>query len=144
MMQQEFEKLAGYEVSTSDYHDIIEPMYMAVNLSKQEFVKVIDKKRFALKTKSQIISEMKKLAQGLMETCDHYTDFDAQKKLEDLLDELTARFYAGAYTFIQTATTSPNYRGCSFPEFITICYGSKYHESVHEQIRLTTPWYKKA
>ena len=58
MMQQEFEKLAGYEVSTSDYHDIIEPMYMAVNLSKQEFVKVVDKKRFALKTKSQIISEI--------------------------------------------------------------------------------------
>lgn len=144
MMQQEFEKLAGYEVSTSDYNNIIEPMYMAVNMSKQEFVKVIDKKRFALKTKSQLISEMKKLAKTLMETCDHYTDFEAQKKLHELLKELTDRFYAGAYTFIQTATTSPNQRGCSFPEYINIYYGKQYHETLYEQIRLTTPWYKAA
>lgn len=144
MMQQEFEQLAGYEVSASDYYDIIEPMYMAVNMSKQEFVKVIDKKRFALKTKSQIISEMKKLAKNLMETCDHYTDFETQKKLDDLLKELTERFYYGANTFIQTATTCPNGRGCSFPEYISIYYGKQYHETLYEQIRLTTPWYEVA
>ncbi len=142
MMQQEFENLAGYEVSTRDYHDIIEPMYMAVNLSKQEFVKVIDKKRFALKTKSQIITEMKKLAKNLMETCEHYTDFETKEKLNELLKELTERFYTGAYTFIETATTCPNGRGCSFPEYINIYYGKQYHETLHEQIRLTTPWYK--
>lgn len=49
MMKFEFEELAGYEVSNEDYNNIIEPMYMAVNLSKQEFVKVIDRKRFEVK-----------------------------------------------------------------------------------------------
>lgn len=48
MMKHEFEALAGYEVSTADYDKIIEPMYMATTLSKEEFVKVIDKKRFAI------------------------------------------------------------------------------------------------
>lgn len=142
MMQHEFEALAGYEVTSDDYENIIEPMYMAVNLSKQEFVKIIDKKRFALKTKKQIIAEMKKLAKNLMETCDHYTDFETKEKLNELLAELTERFYTGAYTFIQTATTSPNNRGCSFPEYISIYYGERYHETLSEKIRLTTPWYK--
>lgn len=50
MTKSEFEKLAGYEVSNSDYVEVIEPMYMATNLSKEEFIEVIDKKRFALKT----------------------------------------------------------------------------------------------
>lgn len=46
MMKHEFETLAGYEVSREDYDNIIEPMYMATNLSKQDFVKTISKKRF--------------------------------------------------------------------------------------------------
>ena len=44
MMKHEFEKLAGYEVSYEDYTKIIEPMYMATDLSKAEFVKCIDRK----------------------------------------------------------------------------------------------------
>lgn len=49
MMQIEFERLAGYEVSEEDYRTIIEPMYMATNLDKSEFIKVIDRKRFEIK-----------------------------------------------------------------------------------------------
>ena len=49
MMKVEFEQLAGYEVSMEDYSNIIEPMYMATNLSKQEFVQVVDRKRFEVK-----------------------------------------------------------------------------------------------
>ena len=49
MMKQEFEKLAGYEVSVEDYNKVIEPMYMATDLDKESFVKVIDRKRFELK-----------------------------------------------------------------------------------------------
>ena len=49
MMKHEFEAIAGYEVSTEDYEKIIEPMYMATNLSKKEFVQTISKKRFAVK-----------------------------------------------------------------------------------------------
>lgn len=51
MMKREFEEIAGYEVSNEDYYEIIEPMYMALNLSKSEFVKCMDKKRFAQKPK---------------------------------------------------------------------------------------------
>ena len=46
MMKHEFEQIAGYEVSWEDYNNIIEPMYMATNLSKEEFVKTLSKKRF--------------------------------------------------------------------------------------------------
>ena len=49
MMKQEFEALAGYEVSTEDYNNIIEPMYMATNLTKAEFVKTINRKAFEKK-----------------------------------------------------------------------------------------------
>lgn len=48
MMKHEFEQIAGYEVSWEDYNNIIEPMYMATNLSKEEFVKTLSKKRFAV------------------------------------------------------------------------------------------------
>ena len=58
MMKHEFEALAGYEVSVSDYDNIIEPMYMATQLSKEEFVKVISKERFALKSREELIQEI--------------------------------------------------------------------------------------
>ena len=115
MMWEEFEKLAGYEVTYDDYTKIIEPMYMATNLSKTEFIQCIDKKRFALKTKEQIVREMRKIAAHLYETCEHYTGFDAQHRLEDLLDEYTKRFAISKYTYIKTETMFPNNRGCSFP-----------------------------
>ena len=53
MMKHEFEEIAGYEVSREDYDNIIEPMYMATNLTKQEFVKTISKKRFAVVRKEK-------------------------------------------------------------------------------------------
>lgn len=49
MMWDEFEGLAGYSVSYKDYNEIIEPMYMATRLSKAEFVKCLDRKRFEVK-----------------------------------------------------------------------------------------------
>ena len=61
MMKSEFEELAGYEVNWKDYIQIIEPMYLALpnRITKQEFVKMIDKKRFALKPLNKIEKEMK-------------------------------------------------------------------------------------
>lgn len=49
MQKREFEELAGYEVSTEDYERIIEPMYLATSLCKQEFVKCINRKQFERK-----------------------------------------------------------------------------------------------
>lgn len=116
MMWKEFEEIAGYEVSYDDYHNIIEPMYMAVpeSVSKREFVKMIDKKRFALKTEKQIIKRMREIAEYLKETCDHFTDFGAKEELEKLRAEYEKRFTSG-YAMIFTRTTLPDQRGCSYP-----------------------------
>ena len=93
MMKHEFEEIAGYEVSTEDYNNIIEPMYMALpgTITKAEFVKMIDKKRFALKPISKIVKEMKQIAKELKETCTHYTDYEKKDKLEALVKEYMER-----------------------------------------------------
>lgn len=98
MTYNEFMTLAGYEVSFEDYNNIIEPMYTAINLSKDEFVKVIDKKRFALKTRKQMQNEMKKIANHLTETFTHYTDYEAKEKIQNIADEYTKRFYGNSYS----------------------------------------------
>lgn len=126
MMKHEFEALAGYEVSREDYDKIIEPMYMAVGLSKAEFVKCIDKKRFALKTERQIINRMKKIAEGLRDTCDHYTDWEAQKEFEALRRELRARFWGGGHVEIEYGNTGPGFRGCRFPKELW-CYTADWN-----------------
>ena len=128
MMKAEFEKLAGYEVSNDDYNKIIEPMYMATDLSKEEFVKVIDKKRFALKTKEQIAREMKILARHLRDTCEHYTDYEAIDKLNALAEEHKERLFA--YGFLINSKYTLEHlgecRGCSYPAEIEF-YNSEYH-----------------
>lgn len=127
-MKAEFESLAGYEVSNDDYNNIIEPMYMATNLSKEEFVKVINKDRFALKTKKQYISEMKKIGKYLKDTCEHYTDYEAMHKLNALAEEYKERF--NAYGFLIVSRYTLEYlgecRGCSYPAEIEY-YNSQYH-----------------
>ena len=128
MMKVEFENLAGYEVSNDDYNNIIEPMYMATNLSKEEFVKVIDKKRFALKTKKQYIAEMKKIAKHLIDTCEHYTDYKAINKLNALAEEYKEILFA--YGFLINSKYTLEHlgecRGCSYPAEIEY-YNSQYH-----------------
>ncbi len=54
MMHHEFEELAGYEVSYKTYTEIIEPMYMATKLSKQEFIKTLNRKAFEMKREPNI------------------------------------------------------------------------------------------
>jgi len=49
MMKHEFEAMAGYEVTNETYDNIIEPMYMATNLSKQEFIKTLNRKALEYK-----------------------------------------------------------------------------------------------
>lgn len=99
MMKQEFEELAGYEVTCDDYYEIIEPMYMATNLSKQEFVKTISKKRFALRPLKSIVKEMKQIAQEIEEKCSHVYTYDLEKKLRELAREYTYRKYGLIATF---------------------------------------------
>lgn len=129
MMKHEFETIAGYEVSEEDYRKIIEPMYMATDLSKEEFVKVINKKRFAIKSKKELVCEMKKIAKHLKDTCDHFTDFAAKEQLEKLAEEYKNRIAPQGGFLINTRYTLEHLgdcRGCSYPEEIEI-YNSEYH-----------------
>ena len=128
MMKTEFEKIAGYEVSFDDYYNIIEPMYMATNLNKQEFVKTLNKARFALKTKAELLNEIKKLAKQLKKTCDHYTDYETQEKLYALVAEMKERF--GNYYEVSEITTPG---GCSYPAILRVFsgYSLSYMEVVH-------------
>jgi len=128
MMQHEFEALAGYEVTFEDYNNIIEPMYMATNLSKAEFVKTIDKKRFALKTENQILSRMKKLAKHLAETCEHYTDWDAKHEFEALRSEYRERFWGNGHVEVTNVYTIPELmRGCTYPKAL-VCYTAEWNK----------------
>ena len=131
MMQHEFEALAGYEVSTEDYNNIIEPMYMAVSMDKAEFVKTINKKRFALKPAKSIVKEMKAVAEHLKVTCNHYTDFEARERLESLVNEYIKRkgynHFAGYY--IETQYTYGGCRGCTYPRKAVI-YGLKQFNTI--------------
>lgn len=135
MLKEEFEVLAGYEVSSEDYDNIIEPMYMAVELNKVEFAKVIDKKRFALKPLKSIENEMKNIAAHLKETCESYTDWDAKERLEELAREYMDRIiphsstaFKGGYN-ITTRHTMEHLgwlRGCAYPGSVAI-YDNKYN-----------------
>lgn len=89
MMWKEFEKLAGYEVSYKDYSEVIEPMYMATNLSKKDFVKVLDRKQFDLDyrrkmVEKKLVKEMKELAEEMHDLCGRTTTFE-------IYDELRAK-----------------------------------------------------
>lgn len=120
MMKHEFERLAGYEVSAEDYNKIIEPMYMATDLSKEDFVKVIDKKRFALKPLPKMERWMKKIAAHIEETCTHYRDNEAWNELEKNIEEYKERIGATNYWISEEMRFS-----CYYPTKVTF-YGKEY------------------
>lgn len=93
MMKEEFENLAGYEVSYDDYHDIIEPMYMVTNLSKSEFVKVINKKTFALPTKQTIVKEMREIASYISDHKHEGAVWHKEVELDEIAKNYAERFY---------------------------------------------------
>ena len=98
MMKQEFEKIAGYEVSWEDYSKVIEPMYMATDMSKQDFVKCLDEKRFSLTYKKrELVKKMRKIANFLYENCGRHAYCEECDNLEELVKE-----YAGLFIFHDT------------------------------------------
>lgn len=124
MMWKEFEEIAGYEVSFEDYDKIIEPMYMALtNVSKQEFVKMIDKKRFALPTPAALMREVKKEAKHLYEICGHSLDYDSERRMEAAAKYYAKRKYGLDWThdskvyvyFLKEYGWPTLQRGCTYP-----------------------------
>lgn len=139
MMQREFEELAGYEVSFEDYNNIIEPMYTALpTVSKQDFVKMIDKKRFALPTKKEMVKEMKKIANDIFEKCGHVTTHKEEQELESLALRYAKRFHnldwshdIKSYVYFNREYEYPEIgRGCTFPYELVIGRGIYEYERI--------------
>lgn len=139
MMKHEFEELAGYEVTAEDYNKIIEPMYMALpDVTKQEFVKMIDRKRFALPTRKQIVNQMKKIAQYCAEMCEHKSCWKEEQELERIAHEYAKRFYGlhwsddiKVYAFFNREYAYPEIgRGCTYPKELVIGYGNTDYERI--------------
>lgn len=92
MEKQEFEQLAKIEVSNDDYYKIIEPMYMATELSKIDFIKTLNLKQFAQKTEKQYVSEMKKIAKEIKSRCTNNSCIEQRTKLENLVQEYCEKY----------------------------------------------------
>ena len=97
MMWREFEEIAGYEVSYEDYTNVIEPMYMATNLSKKEFVKVLDRKQFDLGYKrklleKKLIGQMKEIAEEIKNLCGHTTTYEEYEELRKVARQYIDEF----------------------------------------------------
>ena len=129
MMQQEFEQLAGYEVSYEDYVDIIEPMYLAVDLPKSEFVQCINKKRFALPTLKSIIRNMQQCAESLYESCTHYTDWDEKEKLNGFIEEYIQRRFGRLSNTITYGINEKQRQTCYYPVSVDI-YDAKTYRNI--------------
>lgn len=140
MMREEFEALAGYEVSPKDYNEILEPMYMALpdSITKQEFVKMIDRKRFALPTRKQIVNQMKKIAAYCAENCEHHSCWKEEQELEKIAHEYARRFYgldwAGdmkVFAFFNREYAYPEIgRGCTYPKELVVGWGEREYERI--------------
>ena len=142
MMWEEFENLAGYEVSFETYRDVIEPMYMALpnSVSKQQFVKMLDKKAFALPTKAELVRKMKKIAQGIYEGCGQKSYTAEETELDAIAKAYAKRFYGidwandtNSWVFFNRDYAYCGYRmerGCTFPEELVIGRGDIEYERI--------------
>jgi len=129
MMKQEFEELAGYEVSDTNYYNIIEPMYMATNLDKRVFVKTLDKKFFALKPLDTIVKEMKKLAKTANATC--IWNDDLRDEMLRLANEYTTRKYGETYKCRVFEKINCKAGGCYVPDYLDI-YNRKSYNTIEK------------
>lgn len=138
MMKHEFEALAGYEVSFEDYNRVIEPMYMATELSKEDFVKCIDRKRFALPTKAELLAAMRKEVKHLYDICGRCCDFESEQRLERLAHTYLKRVYgvdwtvdSQAYAFFLKGYEYPDIqRGCTYPRELVLGRGNREYERI--------------
>ena len=143
MMWKEFEDIAGYEVSLEDYEKLIEPMYMAVGdaVTKQEFVKMIDKKRFAIPTAKELLSEVRKEARHLYDICGLKTDWKSRERMVRAAKKYAKRKYGLDWSndidvyviFIDGYEYPELRRGCTYPETMVIGRGEYEYARVKLQ-----------
>lgn len=136
-MKHEFEKLAGYEVTTRDYLDIIEPMYMATNLDKSDFVKCLDRNRFDKKVVLENhIKSAKKYAEALKRCCGHFIDTYSEEHLKGELEMYAQEKYGLSFDADLTICFNTAYeftslqRGCTYPISAEIIVDGVSYETV--------------
>lgn len=130
MMHKEFEQIAGYEVSYEDYTNIIEPMYMATNLNKQEFVKCLNRKQFDLnykkqQYKKQLLSEMQTIAEEMYDICSHTETCEQYEALRAKALEYIKAFPVWKAPYHEFETGQKN--GCSYVKAL-VWYDDNYNE----------------
>lgn len=130
MMHKEFEEIAGYEVSYEDYTNIIEPMYMATNLSKQEFVKCLNRKQFDLgykkqQYKKQLLKEMKSIAEEMYTICSHTETYEQYEALRAKAIEYIKAFPVWKAPHHEFSTEHKN--GCSYVKSL-VWYDENWNE----------------
>ena len=132
MMWQEFERIAGYSVTYEDYTNVIEPMYMATNLSKQDFVKCLDSKRFSVEyrknnLKKRLISEMRGLAEIMHDECGRVDTYDTYMELREKAREYIEEFKRFGMT--AEFETAKGYGNCTYVKAL-VWYDEKYSTEV--------------
>lgn len=100
MNKNEFEIIAGYEVSVYDYKNIIEPMYMATKLNKTEFVKLINRKEFEITDERKALDKIRLYAELLRLNPVKRGFFFAPKWFIDMVDDFALKFYGSKFTWI--------------------------------------------
>lgn len=118
MMKQEFEDLTGWSVTDRDFYEIIEPMYMSTTLTKKEFVKSLNNKRFDVNIKKkELIRKIKRTACMIRKNCDHFVDVENEVMLDKLIKEYSNFFpWECNYSSFSDGTR----QGCSYPREIVI------------------------
>ena len=152
MMKNEFEALAGYEVTFEDYSKIIEPMYMAIpdSISKQEFVKMIDRKRFDFRAKEKaekkaMLKAMKEIAEERAQNCEHFGDYEAEEKLYEIARNYMNKFFPknlGYHGDIERKHWANISTSCTYPAELVIY--REYRGEWYEEQRITLAQWKAA
>ena len=120
MMWEEFENLAGYQVTYEDYTNVIEPMYMATNLSKQDFIKCLDYKRFSIQykkaqLKKTLLKQMREKAEIMKAYCGHCDTYEVYAELRNLCQQYNKEFAPyGATADWERGYEYTGNHGCSY------------------------------
>ena len=97
MMWSEFERIAGYEVSYEDYTNVIEPMYMATNLTKEQFVRTLNRKEFDVQykkaqAKKALTKELRAVAARMYEEAGRVSTYETFSELLAKAQEYDTKF----------------------------------------------------
>lgn len=150
MMWKEFENIAGYEVSYEDYTKVIEPMYMATDLSKQDFVKCLDRKRFDFRAKEkaekkEMLKAMKEIAEERAQNCEYFCNYEAEEKLIEIARNFMKKFYPenlGYHGDVERKHWANLSTGCTYPAELVIY--REFRGEWNEEQRITLAQWKAA